>query len=56
MTKVLPLAILLLGGCHPARNAPDTVTPGEDRGLNDAAAKLDANAMSANATNTEDTP
>ena len=56
MTQIVLLAALLLGGCHAARNAPDTVTPGEDRDLNDAAAKLDANAMSANATNTEDTP
>ncbi len=56
MKRIASLAALALTACHPAREAPGAVTPEQDRQLNEAAAALDANALSANTVDNGDAP
>ena len=50
---LLPVALLAsaAGGCSSEPEAPGAITADEDRQLNEAAAMLDANSMSADALN-----
>ena len=54
------LATIALAGCHHSADEPGAVTPDEQAQLNDAAAMLDANSLSANLAdpgdNTDDQP
>ena len=57
MTRAASLLLAVtLTACHSVRDTPGTVTPEQDRQLNEAATALDANAMSANTTATGDAP
>ena len=56
MKRIALVAALTLAACHPARDPSGAVTPEQDRQLNEAAAALDANAMSANTSGNGEAP